>query len=137
MLQVDVDPRRIRSIRCVNFVYSPNNELSSWSTIGVLNPSPEDSVTNSSIQSNEPTGFVEWDDTTFFSNNEGSDCNPYSEAGTSDVYGHAISWCYDSSGRVGETAAAVSASSSLYTSQTWDNNNDLITATDARGYTTN
>ena len=120
---------------CVYFYYSiGTNELSSWSTVGVLNPSPEDGVTNSSIQSGPSTGG---EDTTVFSNNEGTDCNPDNEAGTSDAYGHAITWCYDSNGRVDETAAAVSASSSLDTSQTWDNNNDLITTTDAREYTTN
>ena len=93
---------------CVSFDFSPNGLISSWWTTGVLNPSPKDGVTNSSIQSNQNTGFVQWDDTTFFSNNEGSDCNPLNEAGTSDAYGHAITWCYDSIGRVDETAAAVS-----------------------------
>ena len=123
---------------CVDFDYVSNsNDLADWWTRGVLNPSPEDDVSYSNIQSGPNTGFAQWDDTTFFSNDEGTACNPLSEAGVSDADKHAISWCYDSSGRVIETAAAVSTTSTLYTSQSWDTNNNLTSETDARGNTTN
>jgi YD repeat-containing protein len=118
---------------CVDFDYVSNtNELVDWWTRGVLNPYPEDDVSYSNIQSGPNTGFVQWDDTTFFNNNEGN-CNPYAEAGASDLNNHAVSWCYDSNGRVVETATAVSTTQTLYTFQTWDNNNNLTSVTDARG----
>jgi YD repeat-containing protein len=123
---------------CVDFDYnSSTNQLTDWYTRGVLNPNPEDDVSYSAIQSGPSTGFVQWNDTTFFSNAEGSACNPYSEAGTSDADGHVTSWCYDSNGRVVEVAASVSGSSSLYGKQTWDSNNNRTSTTDARGNTTN
>lgn len=118
---------------CVDFDYVNNNTLSDWWTRGVLNPTPQDDVLSpSAIQSGPSTGFVQWDDTSFFDNNEGSDCNPESEAGMQDAYGHNIVWCYDSSGRVTNTISSVSSSSSLATEQAWDTNNDLISVTDAR-----
>lgn len=123
---------------CVDFDYVSNtNQLTDWYTRGVLNPYPEDDVSYSNIQSGPSTGFVQWDDAAFFSNNQGSLCNPFSEAGMSDADQHATSWCYDTNGRVVEIASAVSATQTLYSSQTWDSNNDLTSVTDSRGNTTN
>lgn len=122
---------------CVDFDYTVSpNELSDWWTRGVLNPTPRDDVTISPIQNGPSTQFVQWDDTAFFANNEGSDCNPLSQAGVSDPYGHSTTWCYDTSGRVIETVSAVSSSTFLGTEQDWDDNNNLVSVTDARGYKT-
>jgi YD repeat-containing protein len=120
---------------CVDFDYN-TQQLSDWWTRGVLNPTPEDNVlTPSSIQTGPSTGFVQWDDTSFFNNIVNGSCGLLSEM--SDAYGHDAEWCYDSSSRVTQTSAQASASNWLTTSQTWDVNNDLTSTTDARGNTTN
>ncbi len=120
---------------CVDFDYTSNpNQLTDWYTRGVLNPTPQDNVlTPSAIQSG-PTGFVQWDDTQFFNDVVQGCGGLMAEMG--DAYGHLAQWCYDGSNRVIQTSVAVSASSSLTTSQTWDANNNLTSTTDARGYTT-
>jgi YD repeat-containing protein len=120
---------------CVDFDYT-NHQLSDWWTRGVLNPTPEDNVlAPSSIQTGPSTGFVQWDDTTFFNNIVEGGCGFLSEM--TDAYGHDVEWCYNSSSLVTQTSAQASASEWLTTSQTWDANNDLTSTTDPRGNTTN
>ncbi len=119
---------------CVDFDYT-NHQLSDWFTRGVLNPTPQDNVlTPSAIQPDVSGGFMPWNDTQFFNDVVQGCGGLMSEMG--DAYGHLAQWCYDGSSRVIQTSVAVSASSSLTTSQTWDANNNLTSTTDARGYTT-
>lgn len=121
---------------CIDFDYS-NNQLSDWYTRGVLNPTPDDDVISQPIQSGPSTGFVQWNDTAYFSNNAGSECNPYTEANMQDAFGHNVTWCYDPNWLVWETDRQVSSQESLLTSQTWDTSNNLTSMTDARNYTAN
>ncbi len=121
---------------CVDFDYDTNTrQLSDWYTRGVLNPTPDDGEVSAPIQSGPSTGFVQWNDTQFFTDMAGNGCS--TDAVMDDLLGHYVIWCYDASSRVYETQAAVSyyASSTtwLTTSQTWDANNDVTSTTDARG----
>jgi YD repeat-containing protein len=134
---IDNNPNSPTDGACVDFDYS-SHQLSDWWTRGVLNPTPADNVSPSPIQTGGVnTGFVQWDDTAFFSNDEGSICNPMSEAGMQDAYGHNVAWCYNSNGNVVETSVATTSSASLTMQQGWDDNNDLISVTDPRGNITN
>jgi YD repeat-containing protein len=114
---------------CVDFEYD-NHQLSNWWTRGVLNPTPQDAVSPSAIQNGPSTGFVQWDDTTFF---DGIIETCGLSTIISDAYGHTTTWCYDSSSRVTQTSAKVSSSSSVTSSQTWDLNDNLTSTTAARG----
>jgi len=123
---------------CVDFQYTSNpNQLTAWWTRGVLNPTPNDGfLSPSAIQSGQPTGFVSWNDTAFFSNqSQSGSCPTY--AVMSDQWLHQTLWCYDSNNRIFEMQRLVSGSSWLTTAQSWDANNDLTSVTDARGNTTN
>ncbi|HVN68434.1 MAG TPA: DUF6531 domain-containing protein [Candidatus Binatia bacterium] len=115
---------------CVDFDYS-NHQLSDWYTRGVLNPTPNDNVTQTPIQSGPNTGFVQWDDTTFMST-VSTTCEGNTSGATffSDAYGHETTWCYDASSRVFQTQANAVG---LETEQAWDANNDLVSTTDPRG----
>ena len=121
---------------CVDFDYTSNpNQLTDWWTRGVLNPTPQDNVlTPSAIQSGESTAFKQWDDTTFFGVQIGSQVSTE----MTDAYGHAMEWDYDASGRVTSTLVWPNypQGNPLTTSETWDANNDLTSTTDARGYQT-
>jgi YD repeat-containing protein len=121
---------------CIDFE-SSNKLLSAWWTRGVLNPKPDDGVlTPSPIQSGLSSGFVTWNDTAYFSNNNVvSGCGTAAEM--SDTFGHLIDWCYDASSRVSQTLAFTSGSNFLTASQGWDSNNDLVSVTDTRGNMTN
>jgi YD repeat-containing protein len=132
---IDTYPNNPTDGACVDFDYN-NHLLSDWWTRGVLNPTPGDNVSPSPIQTGVNTGFVQWDDTTFFNNQIQGGCSG-TIAGMSDVYNHSVDWCYNSNGLVIQTSVAVAGSNSLTTSQTWDSNNDVNSVTDARGNTTN
>jgi len=97
----------------------------------VLNPTPNDNVTQTPIQSGPNTGFVQWDDTTFMST-VSTTCEGNTSGATffSDAYGHETTWCYDASSRVFQTQANAVG---LETEQAWDANNDLVSTTDPRG----
>ena len=118
---------------CFDFDYS-NHQLSDWYTRGVLNPTPQDDVFVSAIQSGPNTGFVQWNDTAFFSNQSQGYCTP--SAVMQDQFLHTTYWCYDNSNRVIQTEL-LNVGNTLTTSQTWNSNNELTTVTDARGNTTN
>lgn len=119
---------------CVDFDHS-NGKLSDWYTRGVLNPTPEDSVTPSPMQTGVSTGFTQWNDTTFVTL---VNCSGLGETGTSltDHYGHQVLWCYDTASRVTQTQV-YSGSQWLTTAENWDTNNNLTSTVDARGYQTN
>ncbi len=121
---------------CVDFDYDTNTrQLSDWYTRGVLNPTPDDGEVSAPIQSGPSTGFVQWNDTQFFTDMAGNGCS--TDAVMDDLLGHYVIWCYDASSRVYETQAAVtyyaSSTTWLTTSQTWDANNDVTSTTDTRG----
>ena len=118
----------------MDFTYSAHNDtqLATWETRGVLNPTPVDGAIAESIQSGPSTGFVSWDDTSFFDVGLGS-CTIVQ---MSDVFGHDIEWCSDSNSRVTRTQVEISASGSgawLSTEQAFDANNNLTSMTDPRG----
>jgi YD repeat-containing protein len=122
---------------CVDFDYSASqpNQLNDWYTRGVLNPTPLDNVLSPSPIQNGPSGgFVQWNDTAFFSNQDQGTCAP--TAVMQDQFLHTTYWCYDTSDRVTQTETWTGGNNWLTTSQTWDANNNLTSTTNARGYAT-
>jgi YD repeat-containing protein len=122
---------------CVDFDYSASqpNQLYDWYTRGVLNPTPLDNVLSPSpIQNGPSQGFVQWNDTAFFSNQDQGTCAP--TAVMQDQFLHTTYWCYDTSDRVTQTETWTGGNNWLTTPQTWDANNNLTSTTNARGYTT-
>ena len=117
---------------CVDFDYT-NHQLTDWYVRGVLNPVPADGVVSQAIQSGPSTHFVQWGEASFSTSGL---CNPFIGEQMQDTYHHSVLWCLDLNGRAVETIGSVSGLSTLTAYEAWDSNNNLVSTTDARHFTT-
>jgi YD repeat-containing protein len=107
-----------------------NSQLTEWQVQGVLNFTPDDQ-TGIQLQVTPPTGWQQWNTTTFQYGSSGL-CGSANNNTTymCDHDGHATKWTTDSSGRVTQTNR-FAVNQWIVTSQAWDNSNNLISTTDA------
>ncbi len=107
-----------------SFGYDGSGRLIQAYDYGVVNFTPADG-TGVALQPAVATGLQTWYAQTFSGYGSGT-------TSLTDTAGHAVNWAPDAQGRVTQTQAWT-GSLWLVTSASWDVNNDLTAATDARG----
>ena len=120
------------------FAYNGSSQLSSWEVQGVMNFTPPDG-TNSPVHPEASTEFVTWY-LAHFVYGQGSACSTTSDSDTTtmcDSDGHATIWTRNDKHNVTKTQDWTGTAEGVWlvTKAGWEANN-LISTTDARGYTT-
>src|SRR5579863_421089 len=111
----------------VTFAYTGTN-LTQVQDYGIVNYTPTDG-TGQLLQPSMPTGLQYWYTEQFANIGSGT-------TSIMDSDGHGSAWTYDSLGRLTTRQEWSNPSNALVTTETWDSNNDIVAATDPRGYET-
>jgi YD repeat-containing protein len=136
---------------CIKFDLDATDRVVDWIDDGVANISPADSSGSGAIQQGLPSGLQIYYEEWFsygvnIANPSGqlqcgaagaTEAKGDSATFVCDTHNHASLTVLDDTGRPVQRYGYVTASSSLTTSQTWDSQNQISSATDARGNTTN
>lgn len=115
---------------CASFSYDPSSRLNLVNDWGITNFTPND-TTNAPLQGGLDLTWHVYSQVQFAYGLVNFAGQQATQIADSD--GHVREWGFDSSGRVLTTQEWVTSTFNLYTNAAWDNDNNLVLQTDARG----